>query len=208
VANTEDPSAVGAVDPAMEALNALPPIENIDENTLREERVRKKHKKQQRKGRDPESHDEELNIVALMDAFTIILVFLIKSYASDPTQITMTKELEVPKSTSVLSVVEAVPLAITRSAILVADKPVLRLNDGAVDATAKQNMFVSALHQALKDEAEKQKLIQRYNSKVKFEGLLLIIADRRTPFQTLTEVLYTAGQAEFAQYKFAVLKLE
>jgi hypothetical protein len=32
------------------------------------------------------------------------------------------------------------------------------------------------------------------------------VADKKTTFQTLTQVLYSAGRAEFGQYKFAVLK--
>jgi biopolymer transport protein ExbD len=33
-----------------------------------------------------------------------------------------------------------------------------------------------------------------------------IIADRRTPFRTLSEVIYTLGQAEFAELHFVVLQ--
>ena len=54
-------------------------------------------------------------------------------------------------------------------------------------------------------------MFARYNKKkqeLQFKGLLTIIADRRVPFRLLTEVLYTAGQAEYGAYKFAVIKEE
>ena len=35
----------------------------------------------------------------------------------------------------------------------------------------------------------------------KFEGDILVIADQSTPYRLLSEVLYTAGQAEFAKYR-------
>ena len=37
-------------------------------------------------------------------------------------------------------------------------------------------------------------------------GAVQIIADRRTPFRTLSEVVYTLGQAEFAELHFVVLQ--
>ena len=63
---------------------------DAEENAAHEAKVRKHEKKEKRKEREPPSHDDELNIVALMDAFTIILVFLIKSYASGPSVWTRT----------------------------------------------------------------------------------------------------------------------
>ena len=40
----------------------------------------------------------------------------------------------------------------------------------------------------------------------KFDGLLTVVAHQETPYRLLTEVLYTAGQAEFQKFRFAVLK--
>jgi hypothetical protein len=40
----------------------------------------------------------------------------------------------------------------------------------------------------------------------KFDGVLTIIAHNETMYRLLTEVLYTAGQAEFQKFKFAVIK--
>lgn len=197
-------------EPIDASVNDLAPVESgHTEDEGRIAHLRKLEKKATRKSREPPSHDDELNIVALMDAFTIILVFLIKSYSSDPTAITQSEELKVPQSTSLLSVVEATPLMITRLSIVVNDKMVVRMKDGAVDASEKDNqLLIPRLRDALVEEAKHQKLMAQYNSKVKFEGMLLVVADKGTPFNTLTEVLYTAGQAEFGNYKFAVLKNE
>jgi hypothetical protein len=105
--------------------------------------------------------------------------------------------------------VEAVPLVVSRKGILVNNQAVVRLlDDGQVDPTEKQGMIIPKLAEALKKEADQHKMIARFNSKVKFEGLLLVVADKGTKFTTLTDVLYTAGQVEFGQFKFAVLKNE
>jgi len=170
--------------------------------------LRKLAKKQQRKARVPHGHEDELNIVALLDAFTIILVFLIKSYAADPAQITTSADLTLPVSVSQLNVVDAVPIVITRKAVLVNNNAVVRMTDKGIDPAEKTSnpLFIPRIHEALKAEADHQKLIARYNNKAKFEGLLLVVADKAIAFHTLTEILYTAGQAEFGNFKFAVLR--
>lgn len=198
-------SGVGDIDASV---NELPPLEHAgSEDDEVEQRNLRKAKKAKKKARGPHDVAEELNIVALMDAFTIILVYLIKSYSSDPANITQSAELTLPASQTLLSIVEATPLVITSKAILVNNKAVARMTDKGVDPTEMGNsMTITHVLEALKKEADGQKMISRYNAKVKFEGLLLVVADRKTTFQTLTEVLYTAGQAEFGQYKFAVLK--
>jgi biopolymer transport protein ExbD len=203
-----DTTEHGPIDPAM---NGLPPPEmhhdsEAEEAEARERKLKKKAKKAKH---TEEDHAGELNIVALMDAFTIILVFLIKSYASDPTQITQGDDIKIPSSTSTLSVVEAVPLVISKKGVLVNSQAVVRImDDGKVDPSEKQGFLINKVAEALKKEAEHHKMIARFNTKVKFEGLLLIVADKDTKFETLTDVLFTAGQVEFGQFKFAVLKNE
>jgi len=154
---------------------------------------------------------EELNIVALMDAFTIILVFLIKSYTADPTSITMRQGLVLPKSTSQQQLVDAVRVVVTQQSIIVNDAVVAQMAPGGVIEPGElQNQnFIPKLHDALKAQAEHHQMIHNLNQKVKeFEGLLLVVADKHTQFQSLTSVLYSSGQAGFGKYKFAVLKNE
>ncbi len=203
--NIEDPLSAAAGPMGVPDAHTLAQIEH-EEHEAHERKLKKKAKKA---GKHEEDHSGELNIVALMDAFTIILVFLIKSYASDPTQITQGDDIKIPTSTTTLSVIEAVPLVISKKGVLVNSQAVVRImDDGRIDPSEKQGFMISRLAEALKKEAEHHKMISRFNSKVKFEGLLLIVADKDTKFETLTDVLFTAGQVEFGQFKFAVLKNE
>ena len=200
-------SGRGDIDPSVNDLP--PPALHTSEDDEAEQAKLREIKKAKKEKRKPHEVAEELNIVALMDAFTIILVYLIKSYSSDLANITQSAELTLPASQTLLSIVEATPLVITSKAILVNNKAVARMTDKGVDPTEMGNsMTITHVLEALKKEADGQKMISRYNAKVKFEGLLLVVADKKTTFQTLTEVLYTAGQAEFGQYKFAVLRKE
>jgi len=47
--------------------------------------------------------------------------------------------------------------------------------------------------------------LEAVNPTVKFDGVCTIVMDKETPYRLLTEVMYTAGQAEFSNYKFAAI---
>jgi biopolymer transport protein ExbD len=67
---------------------------------------------------------------------------------------------------------------------------------------------VGAVYDALKKEVDKQKYIAQYNKAAPFTGRVNVVADKKIPYRTLMDVLYTAGQAELGEYKFMVLKSE
>ena len=150
-----------------------------------------------------------LTVTSLMDILTIILVFLLKSYSANPVNVTMSSVLKIPESTAHMMAEQAVPVAITQTNILVDDKPVADVSDGEVDASTKRDgakgYFITPLFDALSKQADKQKRIAKANSSQQFKGLALIIADKDTPYRLLNEVLYTAGQAQFGQFKFVVV---
>lgn len=178
--------------------------------------VDERRKDRRRAKRVMESEVTDLNLIPIMGLFTAMVLYLLKSYASDPVNIQPSQGTQLPTSNTKLSPVKAVQLAISDKVILVENKVVARVVNGRVSAEFKKDnnpaqMFIEPLYEALKTEAEKQKMFARYNKKKKelqFKGLLTIIGDKRVPFRLLTEILYTAGQAEYGSYKFAVLKKE
>ena len=52
----------------------------------------------------------------------------------------------------------------------------------------------------MKKKREQQLLNKTY------DPVATIIADQSTPYRLITEVMYTAGQAELSKFKFAVIK--
>jgi hypothetical protein len=195
----------------------LPPSGDILALSPEESERRRRRKAAKLAARRIKQHHREpveLNIVAMMDMFTIILVYLLKSYAADPVQISPNSDTLLPQSTTQLNPQEAVQLAISPKVILLNDRKVATVRDGRVSQEYKKDnnpasMYIVPLYEALKAEGNKQKMFAKYNkskAEMQFKGLLTIIADKRIPFRLLTEVLYTAGQAEYGAYKFAVIK--
>ena len=150
-----------------------------------------------------------LTVTSLMDILTIILVFLLKSYSANPVNVTQSSVLKIPVSNAHLTMDEAVPVAITKTNILVDNKSVADVSDGEVDASTKRDgangYFITPLFDALSKQADKEKRIAKANSAQQFKGMALVIADKDTPYRLLNEVLYTAGQAQFGQFKFVVI---
>jgi biopolymer transport protein ExbD len=182
-----------------------------DPEQLRREKEARAHRKARRKVREAAGEIRELNIVAMMDMMTIILVFLLKSYQASAINVNMSADLTIPQSTTQLHPQENITITLAYREVTVNDRKVVEMRSGVIPAEAKEGgkaeaFYVGALYDALKKEVDKQKYIARFNKNAPFQGRLNVVADRKIPYRTLMDVLYTAGQAELGEYKFMVLK--
>ncbi len=155
----------------------------------------------------------ELNIVAMMDMMTILLIFLLKSYQASSISVNMSEELKLPVSTTQVQPQDNINVTIAMNGVTVGDKLAVKLDSGVIPPASKEDgradaFYIGSVYDALKREVDKQKYVAQYNPKAPFMGRVNVIADRRIPYRTLMEVLYTAGQAELGEYKFMVLKNE
>ncbi len=178
---------------------------------LQEEKHKREFRRARRRAREAEGEIRELNIVAMMDMMTILLVFLLKSYQASTINVNMGEHLSIPASTTQLSPQENITVTISMDEVTVNDKKVLPLEGGVVPARAKEGgkadaFYVGAVYDALKREVDKQKYIASFNKSAQFAGRVNVVADKRITYRTIMDVLYTAGQAELGEYKFMVLK--
>jgi biopolymer transport protein ExbD len=163
--------------------------EYLPEN-YEEEMLKKKRKGRMR--RKVEMTHEDLNLNSLMDILTILLVFLLKNYATDPLVIEPTADLQIPKSTSMVPPNATVSVWVTKSAVLVDNQviPGLEVKDGKVAAAQKRggedSFFIIPLNKVLVDAAEKKRRLASINPDVKFEGLCTVVMDEDTPYRLLT----------------------
>ncbi|MCB9547275.1 MAG: biopolymer transporter ExbD [Myxococcales bacterium] len=163
----------------------------------------------ERKARRLPDSEATVTINSLMDAMTIILVFLLMNYSVDPLRIDTSEDLKLPASTTDINPKASAAVTVTAKGILVNDKVVVAVKDGTVDKAFKggdeASLQIQPLFDALTEAAQTQQdIAMRIGSK--FEGVLTVIAHEETPYRLVTEVLYTAGQAEFQKFKFAVVK--
>jgi len=169
----------------------------------------REQKKAKRKKKRGDAEGTPLNINSMMDMMTIILVFLIDSYGSNPLQVKHSPDLVIPRSTTELSPKDTMTITVTRKAIIVGDRQVAAIKEGVVDKSLKRggenSLYIQPLFDALTEEVSRQKQMAALRKR-KFEGIVTIVSDRTTPYRLVTEVMYTAGQAQLSNFRFAVVK--
>jgi biopolymer transport protein ExbD len=178
----------------------------VQDETLQRLRYRKALARKKRKEREAAGEIKELNITAMMDMMTILLVFLLKSFASSSAALTASEDVRPPVSSTRATPKDTVAVTVTPKNILVGEKEVLRLRNGQIPPEALQGRVVLPLDAQLKKEVEKLKYIAERNPAATFNGELSVIADKSIPYDMLLTVLYTAGQNELENYRFVVLQ--
>ena len=159
-----------------------------------------------------------LNITAMLDMMTIILVFLLKTMASSSASIPQSKDLALPAS--ILSTEphqEGVAVIVTKSQILVGDDPnpvvILptreSLAQSGLDAKYKKaginDLHIVPLANALLSVRETDKQVRMAKGLDPSTSEAIVIVDETTPYRLLMEVLYTLGQSSFGKYNLMVM---
>lgn len=197
-----------AADPKAAPAHGMTEEERSQWEAKKQER---KFRRLRRKEREREGEIDELNITPMLDMMTIILVFLLKSYATSAVSVALSNEMMPPSSTTALDPAETATVTITRSEISVGDKPAVPLTNWVIPPAAtnpRAPLVITPVLDLLKKEVDRQKFIGKWNKAAQFEGQLSVIGDRELPYAVLFSVLATAGQAELSNYKFVVLKQE
>ncbi len=161
-----------------------------------------------RRNRDHGEDITYLNITPMLDMMTILLVFLIKSFASSSADVNVAN-LTLPHSTTKLEISEALQLMITPNEILLDQKVVTQLTNGTINAEdlpeGANGYLIKPLYDVLSSRADYFKKIEEFGGS-QFVGKVAVIADKSISYKTLFKVLYTAGRAEFGYFKLFVQK--
>ena len=162
-----------------------------------------------RKKRRLDDSEATVTINSLMDAMTIILIFLLMNYSMDPLRVDSSKDLKLPISNTELLPKKTIALTISAKSIMLDGDHIVEVKDGSVGKMDKggdeNSMLIQPLLTALQTAAQNQKEIDaRMNQK--FEGMITFITHDDTPYSLLRDVMYTATNADFKKFKFAVSK--
>lgn len=181
-----------------------PSAEDVQRLRFRRAMARKK-----RKERELAGEIKELNITAMMDMMSIILVFLLKSYSASAISMTSSEDIRPPVSSTRAVPRDTVAVTVTPNSIMVGEKRVVALDKGTIPASALNGRVIVPLALALDREVRKLKKIEEWNPgnpDAAFKGELSIVGDKKIPYDLLLAVLYTAGRNELENYRFVVLQ--
>ncbi len=149
------------------------------------------------------SAEGKLNLTSMMDMFTIILVFLLKTYATEGNLIQPTESLTLPKSTIQTAPETALDLVVSKEMVMLNDKPIADLK-----SVKKGKGYII---QSLRDELlfharEARKMEVRYG--VRFSGKVTIQGDKDMEYKDLIKVMATCGASEYPNMRLIVYQKE
>ncbi|RZA06087.1 MAG: biopolymer transporter ExbD [Proteobacteria bacterium] len=177
-----------------------------------------------------------LQITSLMDVLMIIVIFLLKSYGLSSMSITNPDKMQLPISKSIEAFGEGIVITIARDAISIDQEqalqfkvdpneasavanadgtypegqgPKFELPEGAVNASDDRGILpiYDILH---RKKEEFDTLASRQpnpeEAKKKWTGDLLVQADKNVNYDLLRQIMYTAGQAGYRQFRLTVEK--
>ncbi len=138
-----------------------------------------------------------LNITSMTDMFTILLVFLLQSFAAGEITIDPVNGLRLPSSNTEKNPVNGVKISASPTEIKVDQLTVAGITDNQVVQSAidpSDNQFIKPLF----DELMK---VNKSNEKLAKTGKILLQADQNLPYATLRKIMYTASMAGFPNLK-------
>ena len=152
-------------------------------------------KRAERKARNQTGLD--MNLVALIDIFTILIFFLLSS-AAGVEILTSSKAVKLPESVSQKTPVETVVVTVTQTEIVVDG----RLVASVADALKTEDDLIAPLKAELDLLQANRKVIRADNQAL--SKAVTIMGDKDIPYRLLRKVMYTAAQANFSDVSFAV----
>ena len=149
-----------------------------------------------------------LRLTSMIDLFTIILIFLLKSYSAVELNVTPSKFLSLPSSISTKMPTDAVMITVARNAIVLEGRPVVGIDENfnirglESDEVIIPNLFVE-LKKRYDRLAKRAELYKREPP-----DKVMIQADKEVPYKLLLRVLKTAGDVGFSKIIFLTYQKE
>ncbi|MDX1404519.1 MAG: biopolymer transporter ExbD [Woeseiaceae bacterium] len=140
-----------------------------------------------------------LNLVSLMDIFTILVFFLLVN-SSDVEVLPNAKDIQLPESIAEQKAKETVVILIGEESIIVQGKPVARV----ADVMRRRGNDIPELRQALLSQNDR---VLRREAQDDIAGReVTIMGDRDIPYRLLKKVMATCTEADYGQISLAVLQ--
>jgi biopolymer transport protein ExbD len=148
----------------------------------------------------PMESNFELQITALIDTLVIILIFLLKSIATDTLDVEQSKGMTLPMVQNGITTGVGSRLDITSEGVSWNGQKYVVLKAFDVKKPLNGEEGWNALHTAIAATAVQERADK------KFDGKLLLQADKGTPFEALQEVLRAAKSHGYKDIRFVAAK--
>ena len=148
--------------------------------------------------------DFRLRLTSMIDMFTILLVFLLKSYSAEGQIVTLSKDLRLPDSTAEKPPISTPVIMVTQDWLLLDDEQLVRVTNIVKDKT----LDIVPLRAKLTDKRTIAEKLGAMDASLGFKGNITIQGDREIPFRILKKIMFTCGQVGYNNILLAVNKQE
>ena len=159
--------------------------------SARAQRMERRHERGKKGG--------ALNLVALMDIFTILVFFLLVN-SSDVETLPNAKDIQLPQSIAEEKAKESVVILISEEDILVQGSPVAKV----ADVMKLKGNDIPQLRQALMSQNDR--VLRRETQDDIADREVTIMGDKDIPYRLLKKVMATCTMADYGQISLAVLQ--
>ncbi len=159
--------------------------------SARAQRMEKRHERGKKLG--------ALNLVSLMDIFTILVFFLLVN-SSDVQTLPNAKDIQLPLSIAEEKAKETVVILIGEEDILVQGSPIAKVDD----VLRRKGNDIPELRQALMAQSDR---VLRREAQDDIAGReVTIMGDKDSPYRLLKKVMATCTESDYGQISLAVLQ--
>ena len=151
---------------------------------------------QRRKARKRDYSLVDMNLVSLIDIFTLLIFFLLAN-STEVETLTVTQAIKLPESTAEKAPKEAVVVLVSDKEILVQGHAVARV----ADFLDTEQDVIEPLRAELEAQAGKQ-IVRKENEPGK--QAVTILGDKEIPYRLLRKVMVSCARANFTDISFAV----
>ena len=141
-----------------------------------------------------------LRLTSMIDVFTILLVFLLKSYSAEGQIMTISDELRLPVSSASKTPTTSSIIVITSELILI-DGNALEKVENVINS---EKLEIDNLYQDLLIKRGVAEQVSNISESMAFKGEITIQGDENIPFEVLKKVMYTCGQTGYNNILLAV----
>ena len=148
--------------------------------------------------------DLRLRLTSMIDMFTILLVFLLKSYSAEGQIITLSKDLRLPDSTAEKPPISTPIIMATQEWLLLDDEQIVPIDE----IVNGKSLTIRPLQAKLAEKKAIAERLGQMDPSLGFKGNITIQGDKEIPFKILKKIMFTCGQVGYNNILLAVNKQE
>lgn len=141
-----------------------------------------------------------LNLVSLMDIFTILVFFLLVS-SSNVQQLPNKKDIRLPASIAQKAPKETLIISVTQRDILVQGRQVAEISQ----ILSADSPLIDGLEKELKFQSSRTRIIANNDAQTPGKAVT-IMGDENIPYELLRKILATCREANYTQIAFAAMQ--